>query len=215
MKKIIIVLLFYFNTIEVFSQRDSIVFSREVDMKDGIYLTIEQFKTNDPILKSNIVDLKTNLIDYIPNWKPNNVISYIDSSGREINVRQERIWGFCQNKTIYYNNHGSFCRLPVVGSLCHFVDQYKSTYYEPLSNEMGYSNYPVYRYEETALRQIVLDISTGKTHEFNVENMELLLKKDEVLYKEFMALKRKRKKNSIFIYLLKYNEAHPLYIPLR
>jgi hypothetical protein len=33
------------------------------------------------------------------------------------------------------------------------------------------------------------------------------------LYNEFIALKKKQKRDSIFLYLRKYNEKHPIYFP--
>jgi hypothetical protein len=45
--------------------------------------------------------------------------------------------------------------------------------------------------------------------------MEILLKNDAVLYEGFMKLKKRAKADSIFIYLRKYNETHPLYLPLK
>jgi hypothetical protein len=48
--------------------------------------------------------------------------------------------------------------------------------------------------------------------EFNVDAMEVILKNDAELYAEFMKLKKRKKADSIFIYLRKYNDVHPLYI---
>jgi hypothetical protein len=41
--------------------------------------------------------------------------------------------------------------------------------------------------------------------------VELLLSRDEALYKEFKALKRKKKKEQISRFIKKYNEAHPVH----
>ena len=48
--------------------------------------------------------------------------------------------------------------------------------------------------------------------DFTVASMEEILKNDKDLYAQFMSLKKKEKSNSIFIYLRRYNERHPLYI---
>ena len=42
--------------------------------------------------------------------------------------------------------------------------------------------------------------------------MEILLKNDAELFDQFMKLKKRKKADSIFIYLRKYNEKHPLYL---
>ena len=62
------------------------------------------------------------------------------------------------------------------------------------------------------LRQFIFDSQTNKIVDFNVKNMELLLKNDAELYAEFMKLKKRKKADSIFIYLRKYNEKYPLYL---
>jgi len=64
------------------------------------------------------------------------------------------------------------------------------------------------------MRQFVFDTQTNKVYDFNVKNMEMLLKNDSDLFIQFMALKKRKKADSIFIYLRKYNEKHPLYLYL-
>ena len=61
------------------------------------------------------------------------------------------------------------------------------------------------------LRQYVFDTQTNKAFDFNVKNMEILLKNDTDLYNQFMALKKREKPDVIFVYLRKFNEKHPLY----
>lgn len=93
----------------------------------------------------------------------------------------------------------------VIGRLCHFtaIVRTSMSISDPI---MGMSN----SYDE--LRQFILDTESNKIIDFNVKNMEVLLSKDPELYKQFMALKKREKSNSIFIYLRKYNEKHPLYL---
>lgn len=50
--------------------------------------------------------------------------------------------------------------------------------------------------------------------EFNIESTELLLMKDPVIYEEYVQLSRKKKKDLMFVYIRKFNEKNPLYIPV-
>jgi len=50
--------------------------------------------------------------------------------------------------------------------------------------------------------------------EFNVENTKLLLMKDITLYEEYVQLSRKKKKELMFVYMRKFNDKNPLYIPV-
>jgi len=49
---------------------------------------------------------------------------------------------------------------------------------------------------------------------YDVKNMEILLKNDADLYLNFMKFKKRQKSEAIFIYLRKYNENHPFYLPI-
>jgi hypothetical protein len=64
------------------------------------------------------------------------------------------------------------------------------------------------------LKQYLIDFDSGKVLEFDVENTELLLMKDDKLYEEYVQLSRKKKKELMFVYVRKFNENNPLYIPI-
>jgi hypothetical protein len=66
----------------------------------------------------------------------------------------------------------------------------------------------------TELKQYLIDFESGKILEFDIDNTELLLMKDNKLYEEFVGLSRKKKKNLMFVYIRKFNENNPLYLPL-
>jgi DNA mismatch repair ATPase MutS len=64
------------------------------------------------------------------------------------------------------------------------------------------------------LKQYLIDFESGKVLEFDVDNTELLLMKDNKLYEEYVQLSRRKKKDLMFVYIRKFNENNPLYIPL-
>jgi hypothetical protein len=64
------------------------------------------------------------------------------------------------------------------------------------------------------LKQYLIDFDSGKVLEFDVDNTELLLMKDDKLYEEYVQLSRKKKKDLMFVYIRKFNENNPLYIPV-
>jgi hypothetical protein len=63
------------------------------------------------------------------------------------------------------------------------------------------------------MKQYIFDFEEGKKLEFDVENTELLLMKDSKLYEEFVQLSRKKKRDLMFVYIRKFNENNPLFIP--
>jgi hypothetical protein len=94
-----------------------------------------------------------------------------------------------------------------MGSLCHFTALY-TTYLSggPTTPGGTTTGAPV-----ESVQQYVLDMQTGKVFDFILPNMEELYKRDEALYKEFMELKKGKRRKMMFFYLRKYNEKHALY----
>ncbi len=68
-------------------------------------------------------------------------------------------------------------------------------------------------YARSEIKQFIIDFETGKVMDFDLENTELLLMKDAQLYEEYVQLPRKKKKELMFVYIRKFNEKNPLYLP--
>ncbi|MGQ0829083.1 MAG: hypothetical protein ACT4ON_11900 [Bacteroidota bacterium] len=202
--------IFLLISFTLFSQIDSVPYSREYEFKEGIYLTIEQFKKNTPIAKSAVVsDIPKSQLDFLTQVMDHKKIILKDSAGNDQKIETASVWGYCQNRTIYINFNNEFNRVNVIGTLCHLtaIITRVTTFDDPINSTYGMNT----TFDE--LRQFILDIQTNKILSFDVKNMEILLARDNELYKQFMALKRREKSDSIFIYLRKYNEKHPLYLP--
>ncbi|MBA3706017.1 MAG: hypothetical protein H0W84_09000 [Bacteroidetes bacterium] len=198
-----ILLLISLNT---FSQNDSVAYSRDYEFNEGIFLTIDQFKSNDPVPRSAIIsNIPKNQLDFLSQLMRLKNIVYKDATGNVQRVERSSIWGYCQNRTIYLNFTDEFDRLSVIGRIGHFTASVKTSV--AFSDPMGANT----TYDE--LRQFILDVETNKILDFNGKNMETLLVRDADLYKQFMALKKREKADAIFIYLRRYNEKHPLYLP--
>ena len=66
----------------------------------------------------------------------------------------------------------------------------------------------------TELKQYLIDFESGKVLEFDIDNTELLLMKDNKLYEEYVQLSKKKRKDLMFVYIRKFNENNPLYVPV-
>jgi hypothetical protein len=197
-----------FVSVSTIAQTDSIPYSRDFEFKEGIYLTIDQFKRNLPIPQSAIISTipKTEL-NFLTLVLENKTVKYKDATGAEQEVPSATMWGYCRNRSVYLNFNKAFNRLNVIGKLCHFTAEIMvRAAYDPLYYNRGMNT----SYNE--LRQFVLNTQTNTVREFNSESMEEFLKADPDLYAEFMKLKKRAKSDSIFIYLRKYNDKHPLYL---
>lgn len=208
MKKLLFLFLYCLPLIAA-SQADSVAYSRDFEFREGYFLNFAQFKSNQPIPKSAVVSgYPKNQTDFITQMLNQKYITYTDAQGQEQKTETATLWGYCQNRTVCVNFNGEFNRINVIGALCHLtaIVSVPIGYTDPMS-----INYGLNRVDE--LRQFVLDTHNDKIYDFNVKTMELLLQQyDMELFTEFMALKKGKKSDSIFIYLRKFNERHPLYL---
>ena len=197
-------------SVTVFSQNNTVPYSRDYEFTEGIFLTIDQFKQNDPIPKTSIVSsIPKNQLDYLTQVMEQKNFTYKDATGVEQKVNTGAVWGYCQNRTIFLNFNNSFNRVVVIGSLFHFTSVIRTIIpsADPMPMRMDNS------FDE--IRQFILDTDVNKVLDFNVKNMETILSRDADLYDQFMKLKKREKADLIFVYLRKYNEKHPLYLSIK
>ena len=196
-------------TCSVHAQKsDSVMYTPGFSFEQGIYLNYAQFMANAPVPKSAIVlnEYSTRL-DYIKLALSKEWIQWRDTSGKIQTMKSSSVWGYSENNGVYIRYNYNFNRIVVIGSICHF------TAYETNYMYTGPGTYPSQQYGTPveSLEQFVLDTKTGQVLAYNLANMEMLLRRDAVLFAEFDALKKRQKKDQMFIYLRKYNEKHPLY----
>ena len=211
-------------------------YTPEFRFKDGIYLNFDQVKLNSPIPKAKLLtSIDYNDREFFKKILEIDKIYFYDNMGVRQEIAKNTIWGYSRNGVLYVQIQANFNRITFVGSICHFVADittydsryYNSPYgyYDPYYSPYGYSNYynpydPYYSpYRQSnmgrnELKQYLIDFESGKVLEFDVENTELLLMKDNQLYEEYVQLSRKKKKELMFVYVRKFDEKNPLYIPV-
>lgn len=203
---------------------------------DGIYFNFEQVKSNKPVSKAKLLTS----IDYNDREFFNKILEidkiyFYDNLGVRQEIAKNTIWGYARNGVLYVQIQNNFNRITFVGNICHFVadvttydNRYNNSpygYYDPYYSPYGYGNYysPYNSYyspyrqsnmTRNELKQYLIDFESGKVLEFDVENTELLLMKDNQLYEEYVQLSRRKKKVMMFVYIRKFNEKNPLYIPV-
>jgi hypothetical protein len=211
-------------------------FTPDFKFKDGIYLSYDQVKMNNPIPKAKLLtSADYNDREFFNKIFESDKIYFYDGMGVRQDVAKNTIWGFARNGVLYVQIQENFNRITFIGSICHFVADITTydtryygspyNYYDPYYSSYGYGNYyspynsyySPYRQSNVArneLKQYIFDFETGKIMEFNIESTELLLMKDPVIYEEYVQLSRKKKKDLMFVYIRKFNEKNPLYIPV-
>jgi hypothetical protein len=205
-------------------------YTPDFKFNDGIYLNFDQVKLNSPIPKAKLLtSIDYNDREFFKKILEGDKIYFFDNMGVRQEVAKNSIWGYARNGVLYIQVQDNFNRITFVGSICHFVADittydsrsYSSPYgyYDPYYSPYGYSNYynPYYSpYRSTMsrneLKQYLIDFESGKVLEFDVDNTELLLMKDNKLYEDYVQLSRRKKKDLMFVYIRKFNENNPLYI---
>lgn len=206
--------------------------------KDGIYLNFDQVKNNAPIPKAKLLtSVDYNDREFYDKLFKNDRIYFYDDMGIRQEVARNNLWGYSRNGILYVQIQDNFNRITFVGNICHFVadvttydsrySPYGNGYYDPYYySPYNYNSYyypynpysPYYspyrsNSSRNELKQYIIDFDSGKVMEFDTDNTELLLMKDKDLYEEYVQLPRRKKKELMFVYIRKFNEKNPLYIP--
>jgi hypothetical protein len=199
-------------------------YTPEFLFNEGIFLTFDQVRNNAPIPKSRLItDVDYYNKDYFVEVLSSKLIYFYDYYGNRQEVKSSDIWGFSRNGILYILMDNEFFRITIVGRICHFVattTTYENRYYDPYYyNPYYYDSYYRYggypsTYKTNEMRQYLLDFDTGEVFNYETKNMEVLLMKDPELHDEYVQLSNKKKKQLKFLYLRKFNEKNPLYIPV-
>ena len=214
MKSPTLLLLVILRTMQLCAQ-EVIQYAPGYEFSEGIYLTFEQFINNNPIAKSSIISkLDKSDTEFLPNILDEKTFSYKDESDSLQTLNSENVWGFSRNGVIFIRVENDYNRIAVLGNISHFVATitiYNNGMNNPFMNPyFGPAGMPTTSQE---IRQMIMDYKTGRTIDFNQENMENILQRDQRLFDEFNSLKKSQKKDLLFLYLRKYNEKHPIFFP--
>lgn len=206
-------------------EKEMVEYTTEFDFRDGIYANFNMVKRNRPIPPARIVtDVDLFDREFYDKVTSSKEITIYDENGVRQVMKTENIWGYGRNGVLYINVASSFHRISLVGSISHFVASittYDQRYYDPYYyNPYYYRSYnynrymsPRSNYASTELKQYLLDFETGKIMEYDTEAVEVLLMNDPELYDEYVSLRNRKKKQMKFVYIRRYNEKHPLYLP--
>lgn len=210
-------------------------YTPDFKFNDGIYLNFDQVKMNNPIPKAKLLtSVDYNDREFFKKIFEGDKVYFYDNMGIRQEIAKNNIWGYSRNGVLYVQIQENFNRITFVGNICHFVADvttYDSRnygspyYYDPYYSPYGYSNYynPYNSYyspyrqsglQRSELKQYLIDFESGKILEFDVDNTELLLMKDSQLYDEYVQLSKRKRKDLMFVYIRKFNEKNPLYIPV-
>lgn len=194
--------------------QDSVAFSKDFRLYEGLYLNYEDFRYNWPIPKEKIItNINKDQLDFYTKLIEGEFVEFYERDGSVSKIRSEKVWGYCQNNNIFINQNKKFFRIPVFGAISNFIGTVEVINYSP-----GYDpfmNAPIgsTQMKTLELRQFLFDFYSGDIVPFSTEQLEEYLKRDNAVYKEYMSLSRKKKKEFATKYIRMYNEKHLVYFP--
>lgn len=208
-----LILICFLSNFDIKAQ-DSIAFTKDFRLYEGLYLGFQDFRYNWPIPKEKIITkINKDQLDFYSKLIEEEFIEYTERDGSVTKMKSEQVWGYCQNNIIFINQEKNFYRIPVFGAISNFIGTVEVTNYSP-----GYDpfmNAPIgsnaNRVRE--IRQYLFDFYSGEVAAFSIDKMEEYLKRDEAIYKEYMTLNKKKKKELATKYIRMYNEKHLVYFP--
>lgn len=194
--------------------QDSIAFTKDFRLYEGLYLGYQDFRYNWPIPKEKIITkINKDQLDFYTKLIEEEFIEYTERDGSVTKIKSDKVWGYCQNNIIFINQEKNFYRIPVFGAISNFIGTVEVTNYSP-----GYDpfmNAPMgnRQYKTREIRQFLFDFYSGEIVPFSIEQVEEYLKRDDAIYKEYSALSKKKKKEFATKYIRMYNEKHLVYFP--
>src|ERR1041384_2546215 len=121
-----------FTVFKLFPQADSVAYSRDFVLYEGLYLGYWDFRHNWPIPKEKIVTkINKDQLDFYAKLIEDDNIEYVERDGSNAKIKADKVWGFCQNNVIYINISKAFFRIPVFGAICFFPASVEITNLSP------------------------------------------------------------------------------------
>lgn len=205
---------------QLFAQEDTLSITPEIVLNDGVYLSFKDLQTNTPLTKENISsDADKTQADFISKTLTNYKEIIFRYKGSQYRADVTKVWGYCQNGTLYINYKGQFCRVPLFGNISNFFATVVVTVY--VSNYggygggfygggMGYGMNQSVPVKQNETHQFLFDFKAGEINEYTPAYFESLLIRDIKLYAQYMDLKRKKRKELMMLYIRRFNTNHPV-----
>lgn len=220
MKKVIGILVFlFFSTMgSALVAQESVKYhldQQSIKFSDGIYTNIDMVRNNCPIPSTWIeTDMEVKDRDFYKEITKSDEIIFFDDNGVRTSLETKSIWGYSYKGDIHINVGGEFHKIDFVGRISHFVAS--KTTYGPLNISKVHRDVMYIQPVAITLRheEYLVDIIDNRVWEFDLDGLERVLKKDPQLWNEFTTLKKREKEYLKYIFLNRYNNKHPLMIPL-
>lgn len=201
-------LLMALSCMVLFSQTDSVMYNKDLRLEDRVFLTYQDFREMAGVKKDRIISKEEKRqLEFLSKVLFETTFSYKEEEGI-LTLKSKDVWGYLQNNTFYVNYKGDFYRVPVFGSISYLVANVTVVnpgFYDP---RFGYSTGSTTTKE---LREFLMSFYNGQIEPFTLSRAEELLSADIQIYAEYSKLNRRKKKEQVYSFLRRFNQAHPVY----
>ena len=186
----------------------------EQQFKEGIYPNVELVKKNSPIPPEWIeTEMDINDRNFYKKLTRGERIIFFDDNGVRTLLITDDLWGYGQNGNLYINVGGAFHKFLFVGRYSYFIAA-KTTYVPSIYVRRADIEYMKPAVLTLNKQEYIVDIVEDKVWELDEDGLERILKNDPELWNEFMNLEKRKKEKSKIPFLRRYNEKHPLELPV-
>jgi hypothetical protein len=170
---------------------------------DGVYFSFEAFRAAIPGLEKKDLHRELDKDNFtIRQWIAAEKRYYTSETGRVLEVGNDSIWGYAENGIVFVQLGKRFHKITTLGSISYFLESY------PV---IGVNPSPVITETRGSSAYRLIDMDTGEFYYYTPEDLGTLLEKDEDLFREYEAIESlKVKKKKMFLFLERFNKAHPL-----
>lgn len=204
----ILILLLVLGSSYFLAQGDSIKYTPEFVLNDGVFLSHDDMRKNKSISKDQIQSqVNKEQLDFLTKVMEAETIVFT-SNGNTLRVSKNDVWGYVQNGTFYVNYKNKFYRIPVFGAISFLVavvEVQNTGFYDPRFG--GYTGTTI----SNENREFIMNFYDGKLVELQKEEVEKLLSRDKDLFSEYSKLSQRQQKEQLYRFIRKYNSSNPVY----
>ena len=203
-----LILVFLLGSSCFFAQSDSVQYSPEFVINDGLFLSHDDMRRNKSVLKENIQStINKEQLDFLTKVMEAETIVF-NLNGSKQSVSKKDVWGYVQNGTFYVNYKNKFYRVPVFGAISFLVavvEVQNTGFYDPRFG--GYTGTTI----SNENREFIMNFYDGKLVELQKEEVDRLLSRDKLVYAEYSKLSQRQQKEQLYRFIRKYNSSNPVY----
>ncbi len=187
---------FIINTVSAQEAEDTTWFPEQ-----GVYMSLESLQSGKPgYMLADLYKSQYDTSYTIREWSRSSRLLVTTSVGKKASIR-DSIFCISEDGRVELYMGGRFHKVLEFGAICYFRESYKI-----VKDQMS----PVVTETYGTADYRLLELNTGLIYDFNLSNVENLIRKDEELFREFKSIKSsKKRKNLMYLYIEKFNRRNP------